>query len=223
MYPSTTGLESVVQGIHTARGHARQLWRVFETSQVPMTMADSERRHLAANTSARLLFRLTLADVLERRIDDLTPPDRMPLLFDRWSRLMSSGRVTGPYDICLPDGSELTIVYSAVANALPGQHLIVFAPAAWPKDELIAPDGAATEPPGRGLSPREQEVLELIAAGADRQEIADELTISVATARTHVRNILRKLSARNRAHAIALAMQQGLLAGPHRAANQAAD
>jgi DNA-binding CsgD family transcriptional regulator len=37
------------------------------------------------------------------------------------------------------------------------------------------------------------------------------LTISVATVRTHVRNILRKLNARNRAHAISLAMQHGLL------------
>jgi PAS domain-containing protein len=116
---SVTGLQSAVQGIHATRGRARQLWRIFQTSRIPMTVADSRRRHLAANAPARLFFRLTLADVLERRIDDLTPPDKMHLLYDRWARLMGSGKVAGPYDLCLPDGSEPSIVYSAVANALP--------------------------------------------------------------------------------------------------------
>jgi DNA-binding CsgD family transcriptional regulator len=221
---SNTGLHSVVQGIRATRGHARQFWRVFESSRVPMTMADSRRQHLAANAPARLFFRLTLADVLERRIDDLTPPDKMPLLYERWAHLMNAGSVAGPYDICLPDGCELSIVYSAVANALPGQHLIVFAPADWPPHELLdLHEAAATQAPNRAISPREREVLRLIAAGADRQEIAHELTISVATVRTHVRNILRKLNARNRAHAISLAMQQGLLETPHPGVDQAAD
>ncbi len=204
-------LGSVVRNIRATQGHARQFWRVFETSHVPMTIADNERHHLAANASARLLFRLTLADVLETRIDDLTPRDKMPLLYDRWARLMSAGSVAGPYDVCLPDGSELTVIYSAVANALPGQHLIVFAPADWPGDELVGLDTQTTATPSFKLSPREREVLGLIAAGSDRQEIAHEMTISVATVRTHVRNILRKLGARNRAHATALAIEHGLL------------
>lgn len=220
---SVSGLQSAVQRIRATRGQARQLWRVFENSRVPMTMADSQRRHLAANAPARLFFRLTLADVLERRIDDLTPPDKMPLLYERWARLMGAGSVAGPYDICLPDGSELSIVYNAVANALPGQHLIVFAPADWPDDELIDIHDGPTEAPSRAISQREREVLHLIAAGADRQEIAHELTISVATVRTHVRNILRKLSARNRAHAISLAMQQGLLESPEPGLDQTPD
>jgi DNA-binding CsgD family transcriptional regulator len=105
-------------------------------------------------------------------------------------------------------------VYSALANLLPGQHLIVFAPADWPVGELSHGEEEVTPPPRRRLSRREREVLNLIAAGADRQEIADELTISVATVRTHVRNLRHKLNARNRAHAIALAIQQGLIELP---------
>jgi DNA-binding NarL/FixJ family response regulator len=216
-------LRSVVQGIRATQGRARQFWRAFETSRVPMTIADNERHHVAANASARLLFRLTLADVLETRIDDLTPRDKMPLLHDRWARLMSAGSVAGPYDICLPDGSELSIVYSAVANALPGQHLIVFVPADWPSDELVDLSDETVESPSAKLSPRERQVLSLIAAGADRQEIAEEMTISAATVRTHVRNILRKLHARNRAHAIALAMQQGLIDSARGRADQPPD
>ncbi len=87
-------------------------------------------------------------------------------------------------------------------------------PADWAGDELVDPGTPGGELPRRALSRREREVLSLIAAGADRQEIADELTISIATVRTHVRNLLRKLNARNRAHAIALAMQRGLIDVP---------
>ncbi|MBV8431827.1 MAG: response regulator transcription factor [Solirubrobacterales bacterium] len=132
----------------------------------------------------------------------------------RWASLMTEGATSGPYESCFPDGSHLRSVYSALANVLPGQHLIVFAPADWPVGELCSGEEEVTPTPRRRLSRREREVLNLIAAGADRQEIADELTISVATVRTHVRNLLHKLNARNRAHAIALAIQQGLIEVP---------
>jgi DNA-binding CsgD family transcriptional regulator len=201
----------VMESVRATQGRARQFWQVFENSPVPMTMADNDRRHVAANGPARLLFRLTEAEILQRYIDDLTPPQELPLLYDRWAQLMADGTVGGPYEVAFPDGSDLRIVYCALANALPGQHLIIFLPAEWSVDELVEHEDGAAEPLSRTLSPREQEVLSLIAVGADRQGIADELTISVATVRTHVRNLLRKLGARNRAHAIALAMQHGLL------------
>lgn len=209
-----TSVRSVMERMRATQGRARQFWQVFENSRVPMTMADNNRWHVAANGPARLLFRLTGAEILQTRIDDVTPPHKFPILQDRWARLMTDGAVAGPYDIVFPDGSQLSIVYCALANALPGQHLIVFLPAAWSMEELAEHESAATQPLSRSLTEREKEVLSLIAAGADRQEIADELTISVATVRTHVRNLLRKLGARNRAHAIALATQHGLIELP---------
>ena len=51
------------------------------------------------------------------------------------------------------------------------------------------------------LSPREDEVLRLLADGMTDREIADDLTISTRTVETHVSNILHKLDARNRAEA----------------------
>lgn len=203
-----------MEGIRSTQGRARQFWHVFENSRVPMTMADNDRLHVAANPPARLVFRLTAAEILQRRIDDLTPPHMLPTLYERWGRLMSEGAVAGPYEVLFPDGSGLRIQYCALGNALPGQHLIVFLPAQWSLDELVEHEAVPDEPLTRSLTRREREVLSLIAAGADRQEIAAELTISGATVRTHVRNLLRKLGARNRAHAIALAMQHGLLELP---------
>ena len=177
-----------------------------------MVVVDNERRYLAANVGARLLFRLTLDEFRSRQIEDLTPPHMLPILHRRWSQLMAHGAVADRYDVGFPDGSALQIVYCALANALPGQHLIVFAPAAWPEDELAEAEEDVITPGHRGpLSPREREVVSLIAMGASLEQLADELTISVSTVRTHLRNAVQKLGARNRAHAIALAMQHGLI------------
>jgi DNA-binding NarL/FixJ family response regulator len=61
------------------------------------------------------------------------------------------------------------------------------------------------------LTPRELEVLNLVATGATNQEIADELSISIHTCKSHVSNILGKLHAANRRQAARFAAQRGLL------------
>ena len=70
-----------------------------------------------------------------------------------------------------------------------------------------APDSAPN--PFR-LTPREQEVLPLLAQGHSDREIADALYIGLRTAQTHVANLLAKLEVSNRAEAAALAVRQGL-------------
>jgi DNA-binding CsgD family transcriptional regulator/tetratricopeptide (TPR) repeat protein len=60
-----------------------------------------------------------------------------------------------------------------------------------------------------GLTPRETEVLALVAHGLTNREIADELVISVKTASVHVSHILRKLDAPNRLEAAAIAHRLG--------------
>jgi len=61
------------------------------------------------------------------------------------------------------------------------------------------------------LSPRELEVLQLLVDGLSNQEIADKLIISLATAKTHVRNILNKLAVDDRTQAAVHAMRRGLV------------
>jgi DNA-binding NarL/FixJ family response regulator len=61
------------------------------------------------------------------------------------------------------------------------------------------------------LSKREYQVLQLIADGLENQAIANTLFVSVETVRTHVKSILRKLSARDRTHAVAVAFRSGVL------------
>ena len=63
----------------------------------------------------------------------------------------------------------------------------------------------------RVLSPREREVVSLLAAGLNGSEIAARLRISPATVRTHVEHAKTKLDARTRGQAIAIAVRRGLL------------
>lgn len=60
------------------------------------------------------------------------------------------------------------------------------------------------------LTPREQEVLSLLAQGGDNDTIAQALVISPQTARTHIQNVLVKLGVHSRLEAAALAIQNGL-------------
>jgi len=62
-----------------------------------------------------------------------------------------------------------------------------------------------------GLSPRELEVLRLLAQGLPTKQIAPSLGIAERTVKFHVSSIFAKLGASNRAQAVALAAQQGLL------------
>ncbi len=75
------------------------------------------------------------------------------------------------------------------------------------------PSGAAqappTEPPDE-LTPREVEVLKLIAAGLSNSEIANKLVLSNATVKTHVSRIFYKTGARDRAQAVRYAYQHDL-------------
>lgn len=62
-----------------------------------------------------------------------------------------------------------------------------------------------------GLSPREIEVLELIRDGNRNKQIADRLSISETTVNYHIKNILDKLQANDRTHAVTIALRRGLI------------
>jgi two-component system nitrate/nitrite response regulator NarL len=65
--------------------------------------------------------------------------------------------------------------------------------------------------PDMGLSSREMDVLACLAQGMTTAQIAEELYISENTVKTHVRHILEKLEAANRAEAVSKAIQMGLI------------
>jgi DNA-binding NarL/FixJ family response regulator len=69
---------------------------------------------------------------------------------------------------------------------------------------------------GRPLTPREAEILALVADGLSNKAIAAELGLRLHTVRNHVQNVLTKLGAHSKLEAVALATRAGLLAPPGR-------
>jgi DNA-binding NarL/FixJ family response regulator len=83
-------------------------------------------------------------------------------------------------------------------------------------ERLQAP-AAGTEDDGGhtsldALTPRERQILELLADGLDTREIAAKLVVSLATVRNHVQNILAKLGVHSRLEAVVLYVKQAAAA-----------
>jgi DNA-binding NarL/FixJ family response regulator len=81
-----------------------------------------------------------------------------------------------------------------------------------PPGPRTKPEDHAPAPARVPLSRREYQVMQLIAEGQENAAIAKVLFLSVETVRTHVKSILRKLSARDRTHAVTIAFRTGMLA-----------
>jgi len=87
----------------------------------------------------------------------------------------------------------------------------VLFPAALGRMVAPRPLGSAEALPHAALTGREEEVLRLMATGLSNPEIAESLTVSLETVKTHVGNVLTKLGAQNRTHAVVIAYESGLV------------
>jgi DNA-binding NarL/FixJ family response regulator len=106
----------------------------------------------------------------------------------------------------LTKGRGLADVVNSVRAAAAGE--ILFAP-----NELqrLLLEHETARKPIEPLTPRELEVLRLLAGGASSQDASQMLGISTATLRAHVQNVLRKLGAHSRLEAVAAAARLGLI------------
>ncbi|WP_296737522.1 helix-turn-helix transcriptional regulator [Mesorhizobium sp.] len=124
-------------------------------------------------------------------------------------------RAIGNVFATLPASADGLLVAAAARLAAAGYRVSRVGPSEVAHDDFHdePSDGEALDDnrPHPALSPREAEVLALLAEGAPNKVIARRLNISVHTAKFHVAAILIKLGAANRTDAIAIAMRQGLV------------
>jgi two-component system, NarL family, nitrate/nitrite response regulator NarL len=93
------------------------------------------------------------------------------------------------------------------AEMMQGAPASLSAAAAPTVDAAAAPVSGAAE----RLTPRERQVLAQLASGASNKEIGRDLNLAEVTVKLHVRQILRKINARNRSEAAAIATRSGLI------------
>ncbi|MFQ5872903.1 MAG: response regulator [Dehalococcoidia bacterium] len=100
-------------------------------------------------------------------------------------------------------------LFQAVRTVHRGESLIQPGVAAKVLDRFAQLSRQATGT--EGLSEREVEVLQLMARGAGNKEIADSLSVSESTVKTHVANIFLKLDVTHRTEAVTQALQRGII------------
>ncbi len=85
--------------------------------------------------------------------------------------------------------------------------------AALPSRGTDSPMSLPPSPPSMDLSPREREVLSLLASGTSTKAIARKLSISLPTVRNHIHGILAKLGVHSQLQAVVLSLKKGLIRG----------
>lgn len=106
---------------------------------------------------------------------------------------------------------EAAHIASAIRRAAAGEMLIPGSTLAGLLARQSRPGRATDAPTLERLTPREREVLRLMAAGVDNRAIASRLGITLSTARVHVQNVLEKLDAHSKLEAVLRANRQGLI------------
>lgn len=192
--------------VAAVRGDRPRVAAMLDQSPVPILLLDDKRRYVDANGPALKALGLSPAELRRLRLDDLAPRYLLPQLEGGWRRLMANGSLVA-HELAQPGGdSYLGLTSYAMANVLPGCHLLAFMPG------QPSQNGASAAPvASQALTPREIEVLQLAAGGLNGPDIAEALVLTAATVRTHFTNIYRKLGVRDRAAAVAKAMRLGLI------------
>lgn len=130
-------------------------------------------------------------------------------------RAISLAQPEGYVQVFADQGSPMADLLRCVASRTTAPDgardlLAALLPTTAPTDARPAPTGRPLLEP---LSPRELEVLQLLAAGLSNQEIANRLYVSLYTVKAHVRTIYDKLDAHSRTRAVARAQELGILPG----------
>jgi PAS domain S-box-containing protein len=184
---------------------------LFERTTTPMVLVDDERRYRDCNPAACDVLATSREALLTMRLDERVPAETLPGLDERWQRFLKLDAHSGASSLVTADGAVVYVHQSSTPNVLPGLHLLVFVPDGddTALDEIIEEAGEDIGDKTQALTPREREVMTMLALGDTGAEIAEKLFISPETVRIHVRNARRRLGARTRAQAIALALRDG--------------
>jgi DNA-binding CsgD family transcriptional regulator len=194
---------------------ALAFWSIFEQSRIPMAILDADRCYAKVNDALVDLWDYPRAELIGSCADDMVVGGR-DMIASRWEQLVRTQQLYGERIIEHASGAQFRVTYAAHVTNVDAQWgvLVVTLSARLPDGaELIGnnhvePAGAT----GARLTPREREVVRLVALGADTRGIAAELSLSPETVRTHVRNAMGKTGVHTRAHLVALVLSDGLAA-----------
>jgi PAS domain S-box-containing protein len=174
-----------------------------------MALLDEDRRYVEVNPIHVEVFGHRREDLIGRRVDDFLPEEELPTIEFEWAEFLRNGEYSGERGYTSADGAVVRVEYAASRKTIGGRQFGLYVSTnvepGEPLDEPAAETGAGA------LSPREREVVKLVAMGMTSREVADKLTVSTETVRTHIRNALAKTGTRTRAQLVARMLGSGTL------------
>jgi PAS domain S-box-containing protein len=175
-------------------------WSLFERSTNPVALVDEQRVVIEANGAMCQLLGLAHDELVGTKSDDFLAGDETGFAAE-WRELWEVGGVNGERAVLAAGGSRVRVQYALRKVDLGGRHVAVAVVIAVEPEDEPAPSTRLGE-----LTPREREVVSLVALGNTSLQIAEQLVISPETVRTHVRNAMAKTGARTRAQLVAMAL-----------------
>jgi len=192
-------------GTHAdAAGWEELFWSVFERSSNEIALLDEKRVFLDANPSLCALLDATREQIVGERLDRFVAPEERATLAGEWRRLWQTRDWVCDRTLVRADGTRVNRQYAARTSAIAGRRVAVLV---WVDAESETSGRPGRTGATRGqLTPREREVLSMVALGQTSAQVAEQLHITTETVRTHIRNAMAKTGARTRAQLVAIAL-----------------
>jgi PAS domain S-box-containing protein len=189
-------------------GWSAQFASAFRQSKNPMALVDDGRRVVDANPAILQLLGHGRDQVVGRHLWEFVAGG--PLFTPaQWSAALAAHQFHGEAELVRADGRHVGVQWAAVTEVATGRRLVLFVALSTSRwGGSFRRSVEIDHEPGE-LSPRELEIVRLIAHGESGPEIAAELHIAHDTVRTHVRNAMKKVGARSRAHLVAKVLGEG--------------
>lgn len=209
---TTVEIGARTRGGSPAEGLPKLFKAAFTQSKNAMTLIDVHRRLVDANGGYIRLLGHERQAIIGRPISEYIAGGPV-LSASEWKAALVAGRASGTAELICAGGDRVAVQWAATTEVVTGQRLtlvVALSTSRWgARFRRAIPPRTAPQ----ALSGREREIIRLVALGDTGPEIADQLQISHATVRTHVRNAMTKTDARSRAHLVAKALGYGLVLG----------
>jgi PAS domain S-box-containing protein len=176
--------------------------QALDSIGVPAWVIDDQARLRWENAKARELF----GDVRGRTVASLVAPSEQQRVRVEVARKLVGGAERSDYHtiLQLASGAELPVEIHSVPLEDGMSVVGIFGVA----EIEVAPAGPASDNP---LTPRQHEVLRMLATGCSTAQIAEALTLSETTVRNHVAGLLRALGVHSRLEAVVEGRRRGLV------------
>jgi PAS domain S-box-containing protein len=210
--------EVTSSGESTTHGGSPSQDQVLDQVDLAVIATDADGVVTTWNARAETVYGWSREEAVGRHISDLTVPDEGRATAEEVMAAIQRGEAwQGSFRVCRKDGSVFTAyVKDSPIHDSEGQLIGIVGCSIEIADPDLAqavrslisdnnnhgPHGRRT----RTLSPREREVLALLARGLTGEQIAERLVLSPETVRTHIRNAREKLGASTRVEAVTMAL-----------------